>query len=44
MMLPINPNQGGECEAEERGAQCFAAGEGMDEWMDGSNKIHGFFG
>lgn len=26
-MLPFNPNQGGECEAELRGAVCFLAGE-----------------
>lgn len=26
-LLPINPDQGGECEAELRNAKCFLAGE-----------------
>lgn len=29
-MLPINPDQGGECEAELRDAECFLAGGGHD--------------
>lgn len=39
-MLPINPNQGGECEAELRRAECFLAGESRVNEQPGLTTIH----
>ncbi|KAG0707416.1 Chorion peroxidase [Chionoecetes opilio] len=39
-MLPINPNQGGECEAELRNAECFLAGESRVNEQPGLTTVH----
>ncbi|XP_063859519.1 chorion peroxidase-like [Scylla paramamosain] len=39
-LLPINPSQGGECEAELRGAECFLAGESRVNEQPGLTTIH----
>ncbi|XP_042233114.1 chorion peroxidase-like isoform X2 [Homarus americanus] len=39
-LLPINPNQGGECEAMGRGALCFIAGDSRVNEQPGLTAIH----
>ncbi|XP_045583394.2 salivary peroxidase/catechol oxidase isoform X2 [Procambarus clarkii] len=39
-LLPINPNQGGSCEARVRGAKCFMAGDSRVNEQPGLTALH----